>query len=162
MTHHEKLNAILHVLLWRGQKGEFRQSSKLVTFHFICKTVAEVTEEWEFSFLQKILLGDGYMIMVQEKNEELPEITHAGIKFIQNGGYTQAKKDTEIEREIKQKTLKKFRYDKLAFWISVLTFFVATSLNIYNLINGRSKEREIKLLKEQINHLQSSSITKPK
>ena len=97
MTHSQKLNGILHVLI--GNLGKTEVNPKL-TFEFICKNVVEVNEKWEMLFLQNMLVNDGYVLSFGGLNE-LPNLTHAGIKFIQNGGYNEIVESRELDKRIK-------------------------------------------------------------
>lgn len=126
MTHPEKLNRILYVLLDTHRKRLDKQpTNRRLTFAFICKTVAEVTEDWETEFLKQQLLSDGYMKMSDFGDGEPFEITPEGIKFIQQGAYEKEKRNYEIEQKIKEETLKKFQFDKWAFTIAILSLVIA-------------------------------------
>lgn len=126
MTHSEKLNKILFVLLDTHRKRlDQQQIDKRLTFAFICNTVAEVTEDWEVEFLKRTLLSDGYMKMESFGNGEPPVITQEGIKFVQQGAYEREKKNQEIDQKIKEETLKKFQYDKWAFSIAIISLIIS-------------------------------------
>ena len=77
MTHPEKLNAILYLLL-----NEVRNSktNPKLTFEFICTNVCEVKEDWEINFLRDTLVSDEY-ISINPIIYELPKITPKGIKL---------------------------------------------------------------------------------
>lgn len=126
MTHTEKLNKILHILLDTHRKRlDKQQLDKRLTFAYICKTVAEVTDDWEIDFLKQTLLSDGYIKMGESGDGEPPKITQEGIKFVQQGAYDREKKNREIDQKIKEETLKKFQYDKLALAIAILSLMIS-------------------------------------
>lgn len=126
MTHYQKLNQILHGLLYVHKMHlEKKPLDKKLTFSFICNTVAETTDEWEVAFLKNRLLSDGYMKMGDYGDGELPVLTPEGIKFIQGGAYLEERSEREIDKKIKEETLKKFQYDKWAFGISIISIIIA-------------------------------------
>jgi hypothetical protein len=126
MTHYQKLNQILHGLLHVHKlRLEKKPLDKKITFSFICNTVAETTDDWEISFLKNRLLSDGYMIMGDYGDGEPPVLTPDGIKFIQDGAYLEERLERDIDKKIKEETLKKFQYDKWAFAISVISILIA-------------------------------------
>ena len=102
MTHPEKLNQILYVLLDTHRKRLEKQTiDKRLTFAFICNKVADITDDWEIEFLKQRLLSDGYIKMGDFDDGEQPEITQSGIKFIQLGAYERERENQDIERKIK-------------------------------------------------------------
>src|SRR6185295_13359903 len=116
MTHPEKLNKILYVLLDTHRKRLNKETlDSRLTFAFICRTVADVTDTWEIEFLKQRLESDGYIKMGDFVDGEPPEMTQDGIRFVQAGAYEREKKNQDIEQKIKEETLKKFQFDKWAF-----------------------------------------------
>lgn len=56
MTHQEKLNRILYVLLDNHRRELDNQIiDNRLTFSFICNTVAEISDDWEIEFTKKDL-----------------------------------------------------------------------------------------------------------
>ncbi|MCK9422216.1 MAG: hypothetical protein M0Q38_06435 [Bacteroidales bacterium] len=127
MTHAEKLNQVLFILLDTHRKRLANQAiDERLTFSFICTKVAEVTEDWEIQFLKQRLISDGYVEVDKSlKIIEPPEITQSGIKFIQQGGYVVVEQSNEIDKKIKAASLQKFQYDKWAFAIAILSLIIA-------------------------------------
>ena len=79
MTHDEKLDKILYVLMSRistriKNNGE---DDKKLTMHFICNTLfqKEGHENWETEFLERILLSDGLVLYIESENVMLPNIS---------------------------------------------------------------------------------------
>ena len=134
MTHSEKLNRLLHVLLWTHRKVLTNQPvSTNITFTWLCKTVAEVTEEWEIEFIKQRLLTDGYIKMGDFGDGEPPVLTPTGIKFIQSGGYTREAKERELEQQIKEQTLKSLKRSNTALKISILAIVIPTLISLCGL-----------------------------
>lgn len=65
------------------------------------------------------------MRMADFGDGEPPILTPEGIKFIQNGAYIQEKSEKEIDKKIKEETLRKFQYDKWAFGFSIISILIA-------------------------------------
>lgn len=126
MTHQAKLNRILYILLDNHRKELDNQIiDNRLTFSFICNTVAEVSDDWEIEFIKQRLISDGYIDIFKSELIESPKITQPGIKFIQDGGYEQLQKNKDLEQKIKEETLKKFQFDKWAFFIAIISLITA-------------------------------------
>lgn len=135
MTHNEKLNAVLHILLNNQRLTlENKPIDRRMTFDFICRTVAEATEKWEVEFLRNILLNDGHIEMGKYGDGEPPNITHPGIKFIQDGGYRQLAEDREQDRLIKTETIKSLKSANKALWTSYISMVGTVGAAIISLI----------------------------
>lgn len=121
MTHSEKLNAILYLLLNEVTKSK---PNPQLTFEFICKKVCEVSEDWEINFLRNTLIDDGF-IFVNPIVYELPKITPKGIKFIQIGGYKLELENRELEKNIKIETLKNLKQSKLSLILGAIAIIIS-------------------------------------
>lgn len=121
-AHAEKLDKILYVLLdTHGKRLAKQQFDRRLTFKFIANNVAEVKDDWEVELLRQRLLGDGFMVMGKFGNGEPPEMTPTGIAHIQSGGYKANVGEREIDKVIKDETVRNFKYQKWAFYISILS-----------------------------------------
>ena len=149
MTHPEKLNAILYLLL-----NEVRNSktNPKLTFEFICTNVCEVKEDWEINFLRDTLVSDEY-ISINPIIYELPKITPKGIKFIQIGGYKNEDEIRDLEKKIKIETLKSLKRSKLSLRFAIIAVIISgiTSYsNYYFSIGENQTEKELKNQKKTI------------
>lgn len=124
MTHDQKLNYILNVLLSRLPKRlENGVDDKRLTFEFLCNALFkdENMPNWEVMFLRNTLQNDGYMEFLSYDGVELPIITHNGIKFIQNGGYEKEKENKKAQEELINTTIKNNKRSLWALVISVIS-----------------------------------------
>ena len=142
MTHPEKLNAILYLLL-----NEVRNSktNPKLTFEFICTNVCEVKEDWEINFLRDTLVSDEY-ISINPIIYELPKITPKGIKFIQIGGYKNEDEIRDLEKKIKIETLKSLKRSKLSLRFAIIAVIISgiTSYSNYYFSVGKNQtEKEL-------------------
>ncbi len=152
MTHPEKLNAILYLLL-----NEVRNSktNPKLTFEFICTNVCEVKEDWEINFLRDTLVSDEY-ISINPIIYELPKITPKGIKFIQIGGYKNEDEIRDLEKKIKIETLKSLKRSKLSLRFAIIAVIISgiTSYsNYYFSIGENQTEKELKNQKKTIDSI---------
>ena len=152
MTHPEKLNAILYLLL-----NEVRNSktNPKLTFEFICTNVCEVKEDWEINFLRDTLVSDEY-ISINPIIYELPKITPKGIKFIQIGGYKNEDVIRDLEKKIKIETLKSLKRSKLSLRFAIIAVIISgiTSYsNYYFSIGENQTEKELKNQKKTIDSI---------
>jgi hypothetical protein len=145
MTHPEKLNAILYLLL-----SEVRNSkpNPKITFEFICKSVCEVGEDWEINFLKNTLVSDEY-IFVNPILYELPKITPKGIKFIQVGGYKSEDENRDLEKKIKIETLKSLQRSKLSLILAVISIIISIVTGFGSYISSLEKNRGEKEFENQ-------------
>ena len=128
MTHDQKLNMILHVLLSRQPKRfSDKVDDKRLTFEFLCNALFknEGVLEWEMDFLKSRLFSDNYIRFIEVDNVQLPDLTQEGIKFIQQGGYEEQNQTLKIDKEIKIETLKELRRGKIALVLSVISITIA-------------------------------------
>lgn len=123
MTRTEKLDSILYGLLAIDKKRLNGESiNKSVTIEWISQSLKLDCENWEMKSLKNELLDKG---LINENDGEL-HITEKGKNFsTREKGFSQLDKVTDQEDKIREETIKKFRYDKVAFWISVPAFIIA-------------------------------------
>lgn len=129
MTHDEKLDKILYILMSRistriKNNGE---DDKKLTMDFICNALfqQESHENWETEFLERRLLSDGLIQYIEVEDVMLPEITDLGIKYIQNGGYKRERSNRDIEEELKKENLKNAKRSWIALLISIISLVAA-------------------------------------
>ncbi len=124
MTRDEKLDTILMSLIAidvKELKGEF--INKALTIEFINKANSELElVDWEMKSLKEELINEE---LAFEKNGEL-RITAKGKKFItKEKGFKNSAKVSLQEEIIRDETIKKFRYDKFAFWFSIIALLMS-------------------------------------
>jgi hypothetical protein len=123
MTRTEKLDSILYGLLAIDKKrldGEL--INKSVTIEWISQSLKLDCEIWEMKSLKNELLDKG---LITEIDGEL-HITEKGKNFsTREKGFSQLDKVANQEDKIREETINKFRYDKIAFWISIAAFIIA-------------------------------------
>jgi hypothetical protein len=64
------------------------------------------------------------LIAINKINGEL-HITDKGKQFITKQGFVHTDKILKQEDEIRNKTIEKFRYDKISFWFSIIAIIIA-------------------------------------
>ena len=153
MTHPEKLNAILYLLL-----NEVRNSktNPKLTFEFICTNVCEVKEDWEINFLRDTLVSDEY-ISINPIIYELPKITPKGIKFIQIGGYKNEDEIRDLEKKIKIETLKSLKRSKLSLRFAIIAVIISGITSYSNYYFSIGENQTVKELKNQKKTIDSIS-----
>ena len=165
MTHFEKLDTILFVLLDRERINMLKiPPHQKLTFAFICKTVADVKDDWEIEYLKNRLLDDGFIVYGKYGDGEPPSITTPGIKFMQAGGYRQHDKDLNLQREIQEQTLKSLKRSKHALIISIISIIVPTLISLYTLWTSKQSDNteEVKQLKQQLDTIQQDQLRQQK
>lgn len=133
MTHNEKLDAILHALLFvlsiRAKKrvGKEGIDDEKLTMESICIALFEKKghEEWETNYLERRLLSDGYIEFNSFEGKHLPEITNSGIKFIQEGGYKAERLNKDMNNELLKQNLKIAKRSGYAFFISIAAVIIS-------------------------------------
>jgi len=124
MTRDEKLDSILMMLLSIDVK-ELKNvpMNKPITMDFLNRTNSDLElVDWEMKSLKDELLNEDLAI---EKDGEL-RITQKGKKFItKEKGFKNLAKVSLQEEEIREETIKKFRYDKFAFWLSIIAIIIS-------------------------------------
>ena len=122
MTHYEKLDAVLTVLLY----GERNPRVKSLSIRKVIQTVAEEPEPWEIEHIYKRLLDDTLIERAPHTADGEPHaITSAGIAFIQDGGYVKEQQHSQLDHQIKIGTLRSFRYDKWALAIGLVSLILS-------------------------------------
>lgn len=138
MTHDEKLDRILNGLLSRTRKRIENKGvdDERLTMEFICNTLFEKKdhEAWETEFLKRRLLSDGLIELKSFGDNELPEITDLGIKFIQNGGYKKERFDKSVESELRVQNLKNAKRSRIALFISILSLLLSAIYTIVSVL----------------------------
>lgn len=161
MTHFEKLDTILFVLL-DSQRLNLQKAPtpKRLTFDFICKTVAEVQEQWEVDYLKQRLLDDDYIKFGDYGDGEPPKITPKGIKFMQTGGYRQQDQDLQLHRENQEQNLKSLKRSKTSLWVSVIAIIIPTLISLYTLWKNSQQPtiEEMNKLKNKVDSIQKEQI----
>lgn len=123
MTRTKKLDAILNSLLYIDKRRLNEESvNKVVTMEWLSDSLNLECEIWEMKSLKNELLDKE---LITEIDGEL-HITEKGKHFTtRERGFGQLDKVSDQEDEIREETIKKFRYDKFAFWISVAALIIA-------------------------------------
>lgn len=123
MTRSEKLDQILHILLWVDKEElDNKKVAKKITIDFINNALKNELEEWEMKSLQNELIEEQY---ITSKDGDL-RITAKGKKFItRERGFKHLDRKSEQEQIIAEKTIEKFKYDKYSFWFSILAIIIS-------------------------------------
>jgi len=79
-------------------------------------------EDWMKKSFQEELIHKKYIGADKDGNIF---ITERGREFKRKGGYSGIDKKEEQENTIREKTIEKFRYDKIAFWLSILAIGIS-------------------------------------
>ena len=79
-------------------------------------------EDWMKTSFQEELKHKNY-IRIDEKGNLF--IREEGKEFKRKGGYSVIDKKETQEETIREKTIDKFRYDKLAFWLSLIAIGIS-------------------------------------
>lgn len=122
MTRSKKLDTILYGLLSLDVKRLNEEPiNTLVTIEWLSNSLKLDCENWEMKSLEKELIVKEY---ITEINGEL-HITDKGKQFITKQGFVHTDKILKQEDEIRNKTIEKFRYDKISFWFSIIAIIIA-------------------------------------
>lgn len=123
MTRTEKLDKILNGLLYTDMRRLNNEPvNKKVTIEWLFETLELDCEKWEMTSLKNELIDKK---LIKEFAEEL-YITEKGKHFItREKGFRQLDKVADQEDVIRQKTIEKFKYDKISFWISIIALIIA-------------------------------------
>lgn len=120
VTFSKKLDAILRRIQINKDRDE-RES-----FATICNLGANGTDLHAMGEMKQMLLGSGYIKKFDfSDNGEPYSITDKGVAFLREGGYTGLFTNNLRDDNIKDGTLKSFKYSKFAIAISVLALLVA-------------------------------------
>ena len=158
MTNNNKLlDSILHSYLF-GQILKLNQDPKIkkLTFSFVVKTQEPLVEDWRMEFLKSQLLADGFIEVSNNIDEDLYELTPAGIKAAQTSWYSTSAVDKDTEREINLQTLASLKRSKHAIIISILAIIVPTVISLYSLwtSNQSPTSEQVKELQERLEKME--------
>ena len=138
MTQRQKLDTILYALLSRLPiRYESGTDYKKLTFEFLCSALLkdEDVESWEVAYLKDFLIDDRYIEMIDVEGTSIPNITHKGKKFIQDGGYKKEQERKELQDELVKSSIKSNKRSKRALWISFISMLIAVASLIIGQIN---------------------------
>ncbi len=123
MTRSHKLDNILDALLYIDKEElDGKTIKKEITLPFINESVGLEMNTWEMESLKQELLYEEYVLL---KDNQL-RITDKGKKFItREGGYSKYDEINLEEKLIRKKTIEKFRYDKISFWLSIIAVIIS-------------------------------------
>lgn len=79
-------------------------------------------EDWMKKSFQDELIHKKYIELDNNGNLFISEF---GKEFKRKGGYSEIDKKEGQENTIREKTIEKFRYDKIAFWLSILAIGIS-------------------------------------
>lgn len=136
MTHRQKLDMLLNGLLSRvPMRYTAGKDNNILTFDYLCSILLkdEDMPSWEVEFLNRTLIEDGYIEMVDADGVLIPNITHKGIKFIQDGGYSKADLRQKQQDELVRSTIKSNNRSMLALIVSIVATIIALASFIYQI-----------------------------
>jgi hypothetical protein len=79
-------------------------------------------EDWMKKSFQEELIHKNYIRIDEKRNLFIQE---EGKEFKRKGGYSSIDKKETQEGKIREKTIEKFRYDKIAFWLSIIAIGIS-------------------------------------
>lgn len=79
-------------------------------------------EDWMKKSFQQELVHKNYIGVDNNGNLFIKE---DGKEFKRKGGYSAIDKKENQENVIREKTIEKFRYDKIAFWLSIIAIVIS-------------------------------------
>jgi len=79
-------------------------------------------EDWMKTSFQEELIHKNYIRIDEEGNLYIKE---EGKEFKRKGGYSSIDKKETQQGTIREKTIEKFRYDKFAFWLSIIAIGIS-------------------------------------
>lgn len=79
-------------------------------------------EDWMKKSFQQELVHKNYVGVDNKGNLFIKE---QGKEFKRKGGYSAVDKKETQENVIREKTIEKFRYDKIAFWLSIIAIVIS-------------------------------------
>lgn len=136
MTYEQKLDTLLRGLLSRVPQRFINGSdNKILSFDYLCSILLkdEDMPSWEVEFLNRALIEDGYIEMVDADGVLIPNITHKGIKFIQDGGYSKVDLRQKQQDELVRSTIKSNNRSMLALIVSIVATIIALASFIYQI-----------------------------
>jgi hypothetical protein len=128
MTHEQKLDTLLSGLLSRiPTRTDNESNNDILTFDLLCSILLNEEEvpSWEVNFLQQTLIEDGNVSMVDAKGKMTPNITHKGIKFIQDGGYVKERIRKDEQDKLVKSSIESNLRSKWAMLISIISVLIA-------------------------------------
>ena len=91
---------------------------KKIDMDFISETLSNNEwDNWMKNSFQDELVHKNYIELDSNGNLSITEI---GKEFKRKGGYSEQDKIESQENIIREKTIEKFKYDKFAFWFSII------------------------------------------
>ena len=137
MTHNEKLDVILNGLLSRvPMRYTAGTDNNILTFDYLCSILLkeEDAPSWEVKYLQRTLIEDGYIEMLDAEGVMIPNITLKGIRYIQDGGYSKEDIRKKEQEELVKSTIKSNNRSMLALIVSIIATIIALASFIYQII----------------------------
>ena len=130
----KKLQTLLYVGLYHTKKGfDVYPYKEWMSFRYVCDRILEVKEDWEVKNLLDKLTSDGYIDTKMIDEVLHYKVNQIGHDFITKGGYDREYQEHKIDWDIKVETLKKFKYDKKAYIISILSMVISLLTLLYSL-----------------------------
>lgn len=131
MTRNEKLDQLLNgLLLLKKREIKKEKLPTICDISWLSKTLNLETESWEELFIEEQLIHDGFV----EKIDRSLRISNKGHDFITGGGYKKRAKRVEQDDKIKEETIKKFRYDRIALLIAIIALVISVINFFYKAI----------------------------
>ena len=123
LTRAEKLDKILNGLLYTDMRRLNNEPvNKKVTIDWLSDTLELNCETWEMTSLKNQLIDKK---LIKEFADEL-YITEKGKHFItREKGFRQLDKVVDQKDIIREKTIEKFKHDKISLWISIIALMIA-------------------------------------
>ena len=137
MTHRQKLDILLNGLLSRvPMRFTAGTDNNILTFDYLCSILLkeEDVPSWEVKFLQRTLIEDGFIEMVDAEGIMIPNITHKGIRYIQDGGYCKEDIRKREQDELVKSTIQSNNRSMLALIVSIIATIIAFASFIYQII----------------------------
>lgn len=136
MTHRQKLDELLNGLLSRiPMRYATGKDYKILTFDYLCSILLkeEDVQSWEVKYLQQTLIEDGYIEMVDADGVMIPNITHKGTRYIQDGGYCKEEIRKKEQDELIKSTIKSNNRSLLALTVSIIATIIALASFLYQI-----------------------------
>ena len=137
MTYEQKLDTLLRGLLSRVPQRFINGSdNKILSFDYLCSILLkeEDAPSWEVKYLQRTLIEDGYIEMLDAEGVMIPNITLKGIRYIQDGGYSKEDIRKKEQEELVKSTIKSNNRSMLALIVSIIATIIALASFIYQII----------------------------
>ena len=141
MTHRQKLDILLNGLLSRVLMSyKSGKDYNILTFDYLCSILLkeEDVPSWEVEYLQRTLIEDGYIEMLDAEGVMIPNITHKGIRYIQDGGYSKEDIRKKEQEELVKSTIKSNNRSMLALIVSIIATIIALASFVYQIIINKS------------------------